>query len=120
MSSGARNHQSGLAAEEIALRSYAADGISLVARRWRCAHGEIDLVLEGPDGLIFAEVKARASLAHAAGSVSPAQWRRIGNAASLYMAEHGQDDQPCRFDLVAVDGTGRCERIENAASFEGW
>ncbi len=122
MTRGARGHHSGLAAEEIALRHYLShtEGISLLARRWRCPEGEIDLVLEGADGLIFAEVKARPSLERAARSVSPAQWRRIGNAAQLYMAEHGISARPCRFDLVMVDGAGRCERIENAASFEGW
>lgn len=113
-----RNHQAGLSAEEIAMRHYARDGARLLERRWRCAEGEIDLIFAGLDETIFIEVKARRTLETAARSVSPAQWRRIGMAAMRFLAERGLDTRPCRFDLVLVDGSGRSERIENAASFE--
>lgn len=120
MTRGQRNHMAGLGAEDIALRHYAGQGAALRARRWRCPEGEIDLVLERGDEVIFAEVKARPTLEAAARAVTPAQWRRIGQAASRYLAENGLDGRPCRFDLVLVDRAGRCERIENAAAFDGW
>jgi putative endonuclease len=111
-------HFGGLAAEEIAERLYLAEGATLEARRWRCAEGEIDLILRTGEGLVFVEVKARRGHAAAAVAISPAQWRRIGAAASRYLAETTDGSVPCRFDVVLVDRSGAAERIENAASFE--
>ena len=56
----------------------------------------------------------------AAEAVPPRQWARIGAAATRWLAEETDGTLPCRFDLVLVDRAGRCARIENAASFEGW
>jgi putative endonuclease len=116
--SGSGRHHTGLAAEEAAARRYVAEGAAVAASRWRCAHGELDLVLRFPDLVVFAEIKARRDHAVAAASVSPRQWRRIAAAASLWLAEHAPADMPCRFDLVTVDACGRCERIENVFAAE--
>ncbi len=106
----------GRAAEEIAARLYLAEGARLAATRWRCPEGEIDLVFAFPGEIVFVEVKARRT-GDATGAVTPAQWRRLGAAASRYLAELA-GDVACRFDVVLVDGTGRAERIENAYSFD--
>jgi putative endonuclease len=112
-------HQSGIAAEESAARGYRAAGGRVRATRWRCPEGEIDLVVELPGGtIVFAEVKARRR--HAADAVTPRQWRRIGAAACRYLAEHTDGATSCRFDLVLVDRSGRAERLENVAAFDGW
>ena len=120
MSRGSRAFHAGLAGEEIAARLYAAEGATLAAARWRCPEGEIDLVLRAPGLVVFAEVKARRSHEAAAEAVPPRQWARIGAAATRWLAEETDGTLPCRFDLVLVDRAGRCARIENAASFEGW
>jgi putative endonuclease len=107
----------GLAAEECAARRYETEGGRIRASRWRCAEGELDLVVELPREIVFVEVKARR---HGAETVSERQWARIGAAASRYLAEHTDGTVACRFDLALVDRTGRLERIENARSFDGW
>jgi putative endonuclease len=111
-------HLSGVAAEDAAARRYRAEGGSIRAARWRCPEGELDLVVELADELVFVEVKARRR--HAAEAVTARQWARIGAAASRYLAENTDGSKPCRFDLALVDRMGRLERIENAASFDGW
>lgn len=116
----ARTHFTGLAAEEAAACAYERAGGRVRASRYRVPEGEIDLVVEMPDGLVFVEVKARRSVEDAASSVSPRQWARIGAAATRYLAEHTDGTLPCRFDLALLDRSGRLERIENAASFDGW
>ena len=45
--------------EEAALASYRRAGFRLLARNWRCAIGEIDLVLRRGRVLVFCEVKTR-------------------------------------------------------------
>ncbi len=109
-------YHSGIAAEEAAARRYAAEGGRLRAARWRCPEGELDLVVEMPDEIVFVEVKARRH--GAADAVSPRQWARIGAAASRWLAEQTDGATPCRFDLALVDGAGRIERIANARSFD--
>jgi len=111
-------HQFGITAEETTARRYRAEGGRVVATRWRCAEGELDLVVDLPDGIVFVEVKARST--HGAGVVSARQWARIGAAASRYLAEETDGTRPCRFDLALVDGAGRLERVKNARSFDGW
>ena len=108
----------GRAAEEIAARLYLAEGATLAATRWRCPEGEIDLIfVTRAREIVFVEVNARRARDAAAGAISPAQWRRLGAAASRYLAEVA-GEAACRFDVVLVDGTGRAERIENAFSFD--
>ena len=111
-------HHSGAAAEEAAARRYRAEGGRIRASRWRCPEGELDLVVELEDELVFVEVKARRR--HAPDAVSPRQWARIGAAATRYLAENTDGRTPCRFDLVLVDRGGQPERVENAMTFDGW
>lgn len=112
-----RAYFGGLAAEEIAARLYADEGGQVVATRWRCPGGEIDLIVAFPGLIVFVEVKARRDHGAAAGALSPAQWRRLEAAATVYLA--GLTGAPdCRFDVVLVDRTGRPDRIANARSFD--
>jgi putative endonuclease len=111
-------HLTGIAAEEAAARRYRAEGGRLRASRWRCPEGELDLVVEFPDLIVFVEVKARRR--GAAEAVTPRQWARIGRAAARWLAESTDGATPCRFDLALFDRAGRVERIENARSFDGW
>ncbi len=108
----------GAAAEEIAERLYLALGGRIAARRWRCAAGEIDLVVELGGATVFVEVKARRDLASAAEALRPAQVARLAAAAELYLASRG--GEACRFDVVLVDRQGRAERIENALGFDAF
>ncbi len=114
----AQSHFTGIAGEESALRLYQSEGGRAAASRWRCPEGELDLVVDFPSEIVFAEVKARRRHDHEA--VSPRQWARIGAAASRYLAEQTDGTRACRFDLVLVDRSGTVERIENAVSFDGW
>ncbi len=111
-------HQFGLAAEETAARGYRAAGGSILASRWRCPEGEIDLIVDLPGEIVFVEVKARRR--HAPEAVTARQWARIGAAATRYLAEKTDGTRPCRFDLALVDAAGRLERIENARTFDDW
>ncbi len=106
----------GLVAEEIAAGTYLRDGGRVLATRWKCSEGEIDLIVDLAGTLVFVEVKARRSHAAAGVAITPAQWRRLGAAAERYLAATGPVD--CRFDVVLVDRAGVAERIENAWSFD--
>lgn len=67
----------------------------IVARRYRTAAGEIDLIVRRGRTLVFVEVKARADFRVAAEAVSPRQQHRIARAASQFLA--------ARPDLAGLD-----------------
>lgn len=99
-----------------------AQGLRLVRRNYRVAGGpgrpagEIDLVLQEPDGtLVFVEVRARRGTrgGGAAASIGSAKRARLVHAAACFLAARPGPPPPCRFDVVAVDG-GRLAWLRGA------
>jgi putative endonuclease len=105
----------GLTAESRAAAYLIAKGYRIVARRFKTPVGEIDIVARRRGGLVFVEVKARATLDDAAEAVTPRQRRRIIAAAEAWLA-HNPDDvaRDIRFDVVLV-APGRIPRHLPAA-----
>jgi putative endonuclease len=110
--------------ESVAALQLEADGYEIVARNWRCARGEIDLIAQAGTELVFVEVKTRRGRAMGSPEegLTPAKQKKLLYLAQLYIAEHDLDVD-WRIDLVAVelDKTGkllRCEHIPNAVL--GW
>lgn len=81
-------------------------GYAILARRYRTRYGEIDIVAQDGDTVVFVEVKARRTdrFGTAAESITPWKQRRIAAMALDYLAWSGRLDSPCRFDVVAIDG----------------
>ena len=95
--------QLGISAESRAAVWLIAKGFRILARRWKSPAGEIDIVARRRRLLVFAEVKARADLDHAAESVTPRQRQRIAAAAEAWLAVHGMDGyDDIRFDAILV------------------
>lgn len=116
---GSMSARSGRAAEEIALRSYLRRDARLLAERWRCAEGELDLIVEENHQIVFVEVKQRKHLNGWDSPVSLRQWHRLEAAATQYIVAYQAETgiQPlCRFDVALVGHDGAVEIIENAWS----
>lgn len=98
-----RRGSSGSAAEGMALKFLEAKGLFLVERNFRCRVGEIDLIMEDGETLVFVEVRLRTNPAFvsAGESVSHRKQARIVAAANQYLA--GKREMPCRFDCVLLD-----------------
>jgi putative endonuclease len=96
--------QSGAAGERAAERLLVQGGLRIVARNYRTRMGEIDLVAQDGDVLVFVEVRLRAGerFGGAAASIGPAKQRRLAAAAQLYLARLGRAPR-CRFDVVTLD-----------------
>jgi len=93
----------GISAESRAAAFLIAKGFRILARRWRSALGEIDIVARRRHLLVFAEVKARASLDEAAEAVSDRQRRRIAAAAEIWLAANPDKTiRDIRFDAILV------------------
>jgi len=110
---GSQSYHAGLAAEDIAARYYAARSAAILARRWRCGKGEIDLIIREPDCLVFVEVKARKRPLED-DPVSEKQWQRLEIAAIQYTLIAETGSTPLRFDLAVIGRDGNAEVIKNA------
>src|SRR5213080_3285018 len=77
----------GLSAESRAAAFLIAKGFRILARRWKCPIGEIDIIARRRHLLVFVEVKARDHLDDAAWSVTDRQRSRIVAAAEAYLAQ---------------------------------
>lgn len=105
----------GVSAESAVAKAYVAKGYRLVAERWRCAFGEIDLIAERNGTCVFVEVKKSRSFASAAMRITQRQQERIFAAASLYVSDLPKGLlTPMQFDAALVDGVGQVEIRENA------
>lgn len=124
-SAGNHRRRLGQWGEALAAERLAGLGYRILERNWRCALGEIDVVAQDGDILVFVEVKTRRSMNFGATeeSVTQAKGRRLLDLGVQYCADHDLDDVEWRIDLVAIeiDNDGilqRYEHIPNAVL--GW
>ena len=88
------------------------NGYRIVARNFRAAGAEIDLVAMDGDTLVFVEVKTRRSRDAGAPheAVDERKQKQIRRAAEIFATRYRADDVTMRFDIIAVDASG--ERLE--------
>jgi putative endonuclease len=107
-------------AEERACRYLQARGLHLLQRNYRSKRGEIDLILQDKDSLVFVEVRYRNDprFGSALESVNQRKQSRLIACAHYYMQTHPDtSQQPCRFDVISIMGPGGLiEWIPNAFS----
>ena len=99
---------SGLSGEMMAEKQLLAKGMSFVARRYRGADGEIDLIMLDDDIVVFVEVKARPHGQAGSGlmAVTPSKQRRMTHAALAFLMEREWMERVVRFDVVEVTRDG--------------
>lgn len=111
---GLTAYHDGMAAEEIVCSHYLSQGARVLEQRWRGEGGEIDLILEAPEGLVFVEVKKAKTLAYAAERLTARQLSRICLSAEAYCGAYSPGQMvPMRVDLAMVDALGAVEILPN-------
>ena len=105
----------GQAGEERAASFLTAKGYRIVARNYRVQGGEIDLVVQRKQTLVFVEVKTRAYRAFGGpvAAVTPAKQRKIALTAQYYIKENAPKFDSIRFDVVCLL-PGQITHLENA------
>ena len=109
----------GDAGEKAAEEALLGDGYRLVARKHRCPRGEVDLVMERGELLVFVEVRTRATALFGGpeATVGAEKQRRIVRAARDFLARWRGPRRGARFDVVAVldrPGTPQVTHIPDA------
>ena len=107
--------------EEQAARYLQKKKFRIVGMNYTCRFGEIDIIAENRDYVLFVEVKLRKSDRFAAARefVNTAKQERLITTAQLWLAANPVKKQP-RFDVVEIyaphgsEGEIRINHIENA------
>lgn len=101
------NLSRGREAEDRACRHLQQQGLSLTQRNYRSPFGEIDLIMQERDTLVFVEVRyrARGDFGSAAETVDTRKQARLRATAEHYRQNIPRaSKKPCRFDIVAITG----------------
>lgn len=92
-------------------------GLTLVTRNYRCKAGEIDLIMQDGEHLVFVEVRFRNTRRYGSASESVTYYKqqKLIRAAGFYLQSHYARRQlpPCRFDVVAIDAVSLKQAAAN-------
>ena len=119
LESGIRK-ETGLNGETVACSHMLGMGWEVLATRYTCRGGELDVVAKENGTLVFAEVKTRkgAKFGTPAESVNLRKRKRMLAAAEAYLSQNNLGETDCRFDVIEVcvgrDGLSRVNVIRSA------
>ena len=111
---------SGRQAEQRAAAYLQDHGLKLIRRNYHAPCGEIDLIMQDGDILVFIEVRHRKSesFCKATETIDIGKQQRLRATAEHYLQQHaGGDDHDCRFDVLTLTGPiehERCHWVTNA------
>lgn len=107
--------KTGLIGEELAEQFLRQKGLRILERNFRAGHGEIDIIAEEGNTLVFIEVKTSKSLSydHPVTWVDERKQHILGETAEAYLCRNSIEDQDCRFDIIAVELNPQGYRLEH-------
>ena len=101
--------------EGVAVRFLQEKGYVLLATNYRCRWGEVDIVAQEGEELVFVEVRTRRGVEFGTPeeSVPAAKARKLIATAQEFLQEHDQVNAGWRIDLIAIrlDGDRRVQDI---------
>jgi putative endonuclease len=101
----------GSEAERFARTFLEQQGLTFIMQNYRCRTGEIDLIMQDNDELVFVEVKYRSKSQHGSAIefFHASKKRKFESAVMHYMQEKGFNPSiiPHRIDLVGIEGNGQ-------------
>jgi len=100
----ARKDQLGRYGEDCAAAYLRAAGYRVIARNWRCSDGEVDLIVERDEQVVFVEVKTRSSarFGHPFEAITAKKLARMRRLAGLWCSQAEVWPNRIRVDAVAV------------------
>lgn len=105
-------HQ-GQAAEEIARQLLTRNGLKLVTKNYHCRYGEIDLIMNDNNNLVFVEVRFRknAAFGGALESIDRKKQNKLRLTAEHYL-QHQRSNKNARFDVVILSSLTDTNQVE--------
>ncbi|MFH1239005.1 MAG: YraN family protein [bacterium] len=91
-------------------------GYTILEQNYATKFGEIDIIAQETDTIVFVEVKARSTYSFG-GPEEQIPWQkqqRITKIALTYLKKNHLEDKPIRFDVVTISPDNTIELIKNA------
>jgi len=108
--------QIGKLGEQVAQKFLKKRGYRIRETGFRCRHGEIDIVAQKKDCLVFVEVRTKTNLEFGTPeeSITQAKKERLIASALTYTTTHQNIPSLWRIDVIAIelDDKGKANRIE--------
>ena len=100
--------------EDLALHFLKRSGYKIIERNYVCRLGEMDIIAQEKDTLVFVEVKTRTSTTFGPPqlAVNPAKQMQLSKVALNFLKEKKREDVKARFDVVAIILRPTGEEIE--------
>jgi len=98
------NNEKGRRGEDLAAQYLTRQGYRILTQNFRVACGEVDIIAQDRDSLVFVEVKTRTGqgFGSPAEAVTYRKRQQISKTALVYLSQQGLLNQPARFDVVAI------------------
>ena len=111
---GNEQKELGKRGEELALRFLKRSGYRIIERNYVCKMGEMDIIAQEKDTLVFVEVKTRTSLDFGPPqlAVNSTKQMQLSKVALNFLKEKRCEDVKARFDVVAIVLRSPGEEIE--------
>lgn len=93
-------------AENLALRFLQKAGLKLIERNFHCRYGELDLIMQHDNYLLFVEVRYRKNekFGGALASIDHRKQAKLRRTAEFYLIKNKLTDSACRFDILCLAG----------------
>lgn len=97
--------QFGNIGEDLAARTLKKKGYEILTRQYRCRYGEIDLVCQFKNVIVFVEVKSRhdSTFGYPEDSVTQIKRRHLAACAEAYLDAYHILQVPWRVDVIAIE-----------------
>ena len=104
--------------EGIAVKYLLDRGHEIIARNYHSRYGEVDIIADFDEYIVFVEVKYRKSNLYGEPSlaVNYRKQEKIKKTALKYISDNEAGDKDIRFDIIEIIGVGevKINHIENA------
>ncbi|MEO0082948.1 MAG: YraN family protein [candidate division WOR-3 bacterium] len=101
--------------EKLAVKFLKTIGYKILAQNYRCALGEIDIIAQDKNTLVFIEVKTRKSdvITKPFESIGQRKQLKLRSLAEFYLQEKEVFDREIRFDVLSIVHTNKGNEIEH-------
>jgi len=100
-----KRQELGRRGESLAVRNLESKGYLIKARNWRTIEGELDIVAEEGDTIVFVEVKARTSRVYGfpEEAITKKKRQHLIKTALAYLDANQIHESNWRFDLITIE-----------------
>jgi putative endonuclease len=118
-----KRRETGIRGENLACEFLGNNGYTILERNFRCPSGEVDIIAQRDNTLVFVEVRTKSSRQFGTPeeSITPVKMEHLRNAAAYYRQSRNNLPESWRIDVIAIEmnhrgQVSRIELIENAVS----